>query len=145
MKFIREHEQMTLAQLAELLEITPAAIAHVTSGRNKPGYELLAAIATKLPHYDLRWLLTGQGEPYVKQPQDSPSEPEFAIDTEDILASKQPEEKPAAVAAQTIPVVSEPELFDSLATEAHNEPRTKCQERLIICFPDNTFEEYTKR
>lgn len=51
-------------QLAVALGTSQQAISNYTSGRNKPGREILATIAKKYPAISLSWLLTGEGEPF---------------------------------------------------------------------------------
>ncbi|MGI4873155.1 MAG: helix-turn-helix domain-containing protein [Janthinobacterium lividum] len=53
-------------QLAIALGTSQQAISNYTSGRNKPGREILASISKKYPAINLSWLLTGEGEPFPK-------------------------------------------------------------------------------
>lgn len=43
------------------LGIAPAMVTHITSGRNKPGVELLQKILLQYPQINAEWLLTGKG------------------------------------------------------------------------------------
>lgn len=51
-------------QLAVALGTSQQAISNYTSGRNKPGREMLAAISKQYPAIDALWLITGEGDPF---------------------------------------------------------------------------------
>ena len=57
LRILMQNEKLTASKLAEVLEIKPAAISHILSGRNKPGYELICKIVTRFPHINPYWLL----------------------------------------------------------------------------------------
>ena len=63
-------ENISQAQLAETLGVARAGISHILSGRNKPGFDFLEAMATRFPQISMDWLLTGKGRMY----KDSPTE-----------------------------------------------------------------------
>ena len=73
-KLLIEKLEMDAKSFAKLIETNPSSISHLTSGRNKPSFDILQKIATKLPQVNIVWLLTGEGEifqsetdNYVKQ------------------------------------------------------------------------------
>jgi transcriptional regulator with XRE-family HTH domain len=51
-------------QLAVALGTSQQAISNYTSGRNKPGREIMAAIVQRYPAINAAWLLTGEGDPF---------------------------------------------------------------------------------
>ena len=57
-------ENISAAQLASLLGIQRSTLSNLMRGRNKPSYDLILAILTKLPNLNLDWLLKGEGQPY---------------------------------------------------------------------------------
>lgn len=59
-------EEILPSKLAEILDVQPSAISHIINGRNNPGYDFIAKLATKFPHINTRWLLLGEGEIYTK-------------------------------------------------------------------------------
>ena len=72
-----EAENISQAQLADTLGVARAGISHILSGRNKPGFDFLEAMATHFPQISMDWLLTGKGRMY-KDPSALPAEnPEF--------------------------------------------------------------------
>ena len=61
-------EKLTAAQLAALLNIQRSTLSNLMGGRNKPSYDFILAIMTKLPNLNTEWLLKGEGQPY-KNPE----------------------------------------------------------------------------
>jgi len=50
-------------QLSEQLHVSLAQLSHISSGRNKPGVELIQKLIQLFPEYNAKWLVTGQGSP----------------------------------------------------------------------------------
>lgn len=134
-------ESLTNLQFAQLLDISPASVTHLLSGRNNPSLDLIVRIARKLPHYNLRWLILGEGPIYnngndtniglrqVNTPELFPSE--HTIRTEEATRLSTPN--------------------NQITTETYNLPsstnmeNTPAQQTLIVCLPDGTYREYTKQ
>lgn len=57
LRILMQNENLTASKLAEILEVKPAAISHILSGRNKPSFELLCKIVTRFPQINPYWLL----------------------------------------------------------------------------------------
>lgn len=57
-------ENISRTQFAELLEISPATVTHLLSGRNKPSFELIQSISARFPNLNLDWLINGNGKMY---------------------------------------------------------------------------------
>ena len=57
-------ENISQAQLADKLGVARAGISHILSGRNKPGFDFLEAMALHYPQISMDWLLTGRGRMY---------------------------------------------------------------------------------
>ena len=66
-------ENITQAQLADKLGVARAGVSHILSGRNRPGFDFLEAMALHFPAVSMDWLLTGKGRMY-KEPAQSSSE-----------------------------------------------------------------------
>lgn len=119
---IVEEEGLTKQQFAQKLGISQAAVTHILSGRNSPSLEIITKIATNLPQYNLRWLILGELPIHNAEPENSANggtieEPNTPANPEFIPQS--------------------PEQSISSCTTS--------QTRLIVCFPDNTFKEYTSQ
>ena len=59
-----EAENISQAQLADTLGVARAGISHILSGRNRPGFDFLEAMALHYPQISMDWLLTGKGRMY---------------------------------------------------------------------------------
>ncbi len=70
LKFM-EHEGVTAAKLADVLEVQPSAISHILSGRNKPSFDFLLKLTAKFPRFNIEWLITGKGNMYKVAVQQS--------------------------------------------------------------------------
>ncbi len=57
------------ASFARELDVSLPLITHITTGRNKPGLELLQRIMTRFEEVNPDWLLLGKGEMYRTKPQ----------------------------------------------------------------------------
>ena len=58
---------VSLRSAAEKLGISHTTIYHLKSGRNQPSAELLTKVVELVPNVDTRWLLTGEGKPYLQE------------------------------------------------------------------------------
>ena len=57
LRILMQSENLTASRLAEILEVKPAAISHILSGRNKPSFEMLCKIVNRFPQINPYWLL----------------------------------------------------------------------------------------
>ncbi len=57
LRILMQSENLTASRLAEILEVKPASISHILSGRNKPSFELLCKIVNRFPQINPYWLL----------------------------------------------------------------------------------------
>ena len=55
-------EGLSAVKLAEMIDVQPSAISHIISGRNKPGFDFLAALFARFPDISPRWMILGEGE-----------------------------------------------------------------------------------
>lgn len=58
---VMELKGLTKTEFTSILNITPAILSHINSGRNKPSVEILQKIITHYPDISAEWLLMGQG------------------------------------------------------------------------------------
>ena len=131
-------ESLTNLQFAQLLDISPAAVTHLLSGRNNPSLDIVVKIARKLPHYNLRWLLLGEGTVYNG---------EVASRTKaqpNLFAGE------SATESQSVET-PEPTVAKNVSNDTHSESCANNKsdaaepQKLIVCLPDGTFREYTKQ
>ena len=65
-------------ELADRLGVARAGVSHILSGRNRPGFDFLEAMAIHFPDISMDWLLTGKGRMYKDASPLPPENPEFA-------------------------------------------------------------------
>ena len=70
-------ENISQSQLAETLGVARAGISHILSGRNRPGFDFLEAMALHYPQVSMDWLLTGKGRMYKESLPPSDPHPSF--------------------------------------------------------------------
>lgn len=71
-------ENISQSQLADTLGVARAGISHILSGRNRPGFDFLEAMALHYPQVSMDWLLTGKGRMYKDTVPAEPENPVFA-------------------------------------------------------------------
>lgn len=142
LQYIITNEGLTNLRFAEMLGVNPASISHILTERNKPSFDFIVKIAEKLPHYDLRWLLTGKGAPMVEAVVEQPGTS---------TPSAQPVVRPLiAESVSTGNTQVQQSAESTTSTSSHREAvkpvvANPTSTKLIVCFPDGTFDEYTHR
>lgn len=147
LRLLMENEQLRSGQLAERLEINPAAISHLLSGRNKPGFDLLQRILRRFPRISPDWLLLDQGPMYRT------SVPP-AVPTAATTSSATPPSRTAGDLFDSIPAAT-PSSPDELpagavpdaATDTASRPgeqKTGSAKvaRIVVLYDNGTFEDY---
>ncbi len=125
-------ESLSNLQFAQALDINPASVTHIFSGRNNPSLDIIIRIASKFPHYNLRWLLLGEGSAIAT---DSQSEHKVASRPDDLFSAHSTQN----LTLQTAQIqTTEPKITPLGQTHIP-------AEKLIICLPDGTYKEYIKQ
>ena len=57
LRILIQNEKLTASRLADILEIKPAGVSHILSGRNNPSFELICKIVNRFPQINPYWLL----------------------------------------------------------------------------------------
>ena len=57
LRILMQNENLTASKLADILDIKPAAVSHILSGRNKPSFELICKLVNRFPRINPYWLL----------------------------------------------------------------------------------------
>ena len=127
LRILMQHENLTASKLSDILEIKPAAISHILSGRNKPSFELICKIVNRFPHINPYWLLGDSQDILNSNAQISTSE--NLVKNEGTLFDM--EEKKTE--SSEVPTISEPTSIPTLT-------RTDI-DKIIIVYRDQTFEE----
>ena len=71
LRILMQNENLTASKLADILEVQPAAISHILSGRNKPSFELLCKLVNRFPQINPYWLLGDAEEMHNSNAQKS--------------------------------------------------------------------------
>jgi len=147
LKFLMENYQLDAAALAARLQIQKSAVSHLLSGRNKPRFDILARFAMAFPELNMRWLLTGHGEPFSPTPSlpekhsnDLFSQAGIPLDepqTEKNFIQQTNSELPYTTA-------SEQTNFNKIVQDLPEENMHNFFE-LIKIYPDGTFEVLIRR
>uniref|UniRef100_UPI00405630AF helix-turn-helix domain-containing protein n=1 Tax=Alistipes sp. TaxID=1872444 RepID=UPI00405630AF len=130
LRILMQSENLTASRLAEILEVKPAAISHILSGRNKPSFELLCKIVTRFPQINPYWLLGDAKEMRNAEATISTSDDQVpSSGTLFDLSSKEFEK-------------SDNSDINQNKTIASSLPLSRYDiEKIIIVYSDHTFEE----
>lgn len=130
LRILMQNENLTASRLAEILEVKPAAISHILSGRNKPSFELLCKIVNRFPHINPYWLLGDAEEMRNMNVPISTSESQAqASGTLFDLSNGSPDKSDNSDIGQNSQITSIAQLGRSDI------------EKIIIVYHDQTFEE----
>ncbi len=148
LQFLMQHYVLDAAELAERLQIQKSAVSHLLSGRNKPRFDILARFARAFPDLNLRWLLTGDGEPFSPTPPEAEQQPADLFSAAGLPIETPPEQKP-----EKEPPNPKPKKIDApnVKTVAEQQPDLASKSpvselmELIKIYPDGTFEVLRRR
>ena len=59
---IMQKEEMTAAQFAEKIGLSPSSLSHILNGRNNPSLDVVMKIHKACSYINLPWLIYGEGE-----------------------------------------------------------------------------------
>ena len=147
-------ENITQAQLADTLNVARAGISHILAGRNKPGYEFIAALMKHYPNLNMEWLMLGKGKmykndnslfdtPFTEPSAETPVAPAPQIADEDLpeddTLSLEDEIPVPLTAADT----DTPSLTDinTLGKAVQGAVHQRKVSKIIVLFNDGTFQE----
>ena len=127
LRILMQSENLTASRLAEILEVKPAAISHILSGRNKPSFELLCKIVNRFPQINPYWLL-GDAEEMRNTNATIPTEAN-QIPTSGTLFDMPAEKSDNSDISQNLQISTTPQFGRSDI------------DKIIIVYHDQTFEE----
>jgi transcriptional regulator with XRE-family HTH domain len=134
LRILMQNENLTASRLAEILEVKPAAISHILSGRNKPSFEMLCKIVNCFPQINPYWLL---GDATEMRNQNVPistpgAAPSSASTTSGTLFDMKDENSGKSDNSDIVP--NSPNV--PISTLGRSEI-----EKIIVVYRDQTFEE----
>lgn len=127
LRILMQSENLTASRLAEILEVKPAAISHILSGRNKPSFELLCKIVNRFPQINPYWLLGDAEE--MRNPNVAISTDANQVPTSGTLFDLSAEKSDNSDISQ-----------NPQTSEISHTSRSDI-EKIIIIYRDNSFEE----
>ena len=133
-------ESLSNLQFAQLLDISPASVTHLLSGRNNPSLDFVVRIAQKFPHYNLRWLILGEG-PIYNNGNDTNIGLRQANTPELFPSEHKTTEEATRLSTPNNQITTESNNHSPSA----NRENSPAQQTLIVCLPDGTYHEYTKQ
>jgi transcriptional regulator with XRE-family HTH domain len=123
-KKIMDDSGLTAAEFARKINIQPARLSHILTGRNKPGLDIVQNILEVYPDIDPEWLVLGRKNSDIRAGQPEKEDPEdlFAINSEK-------EKKPDRVNPPARQQKSKAESSKSI-------------KKLVILYSDGSFDEF---
>ena len=140
-------EHLTAGKLAEMLEVQPAVISHMLSGRNKPSFPLIQKILRRFPHLNPYWLLLDDPQMYKDGYEPSDHEPSSTEDLFTVLQPKTTANTENRTESSKDSLTSrESHILDAQSnrTEILNSYTGSQIERIIVLYSDGTFRDFTK-
>ena len=144
-------ENISQSQFADTIKVVRASVSHVLSGRNKPGYDFIAAIMAAYPHLNIEWLMLGKGKMYKTNVQSEENQSKSAgaineipllFDYEDPSPAEELPEIPQ-LRTFTAPDPSTPTRNSINASDNPVQVAVKQRKatKIVIFFDDGTFQE----
>ena len=161
-----KNEGLTAGKLAEIVGVQPSAISHITSGRNKPGFDFLAALFNRFPDLNPRWMIVGEGEMILNTNGQTVNKTIRSVTETDTLLESQSIENESAVSAAPVEanidvdaIIHEKQSAEVTCVTADNNKapekasgsassladRAKTIERIVFFHTDGTFSPYEQR
>ena len=130
LRILLQNENLTASRFAEILEVKPAAVSHILSGRNKPSFDLLCKIVNRFPHINPYWLLGDATEMYNANVSNSTSATPTAASGTLFEMQTQPSAQSANSNIQESALEQQTLAFGRADID-----------KIIIVYRDQTFEE----
>lgn len=156
-----EHN-MSRSAFAERLEIQPATISHILSGRNKPSFELLKKILHAFPNVRPEWLLFDDDSEMLRDSTLPPSGKTVTPESATKTSSPGQPARPAAEVSVQGDFFAQPASPSNRTSEPSGFPRTDNAptlgveiptrsttgadvERIVVFYSDKTFDSFTPK
>ena len=117
-------ENITQAQLADMLGVARASVSHILAGRNKPGFDFIQSLSRSFPDLNLEWLINGKGRMY-KDDRKEPAPPVQPDEGQLFAAPQEPDYK------EVKPTLPEVKVQD----------KGRKIKRIVVFYDDNSYQE----
>ena len=144
-------ENISQSQFADTIKVVRASVSHVLSGRNKPGYDFIAAIMSAYPDLNIDWLMLGKGKMYRNSPstEETPATPATAssdlpllFDYEDLPPAEElPEIPQLRTVTSPEPSAAATTFISALNNQTQSAVKQRKATKIVIFFDDDTFQE----
>jgi transcriptional regulator with XRE-family HTH domain len=164
-KELIDNSGLSHKEFAEKIDVSPAIISHILSGRNKPSLQVIQRITNVYTNVNLNYLLSGAGELYRRKPDlgtpkvETRGKPLAMGFSEGVRPVAAPRSTPLARRVDTEPLPSLPNTINPVEKEEAKQAKEtnvnnkddgnsqllnkkKTIERVIIFYSDKTMEEY---
>jgi transcriptional regulator with XRE-family HTH domain len=138
---VLKYKNLTQSQFADEIGVQRSNISHLLSGRNKPSLEFIQKIIKKFPDINPEYLLSGAGNLTRRFEQTTLEFAEIPPHVVEILTQHETEK----IAPEKIRPVVKRKTFQnngSKKEEPYGPPRSRCIERIVYFYNDQTFKEY---
>lgn len=139
LKFMQS-ENISAGKLAEIIGVQPSAISHITSGRNKPGFDFLAGLFTKFPNLNPKWIIVGEGSMTIS-PETLSMKP-LKKESESPSRVSAPSDELLGVPPPTATTIESTFLSHSNNNRPKSVDQPKSIERIVLFYSDGTFSSY---
>ena len=143
---VMESQHMTQQVFAEFIQIAPATLSSIFTGRTRPTLTIVEAIKNKIPSISTDWLLFGNGDMYV-DPSEEGAHPNVKNEPEPVsermLDFDDPQPAPATKASPVSGMQFSYEDRHNLVKN-FDKPQRKITE-IRIFYDDQTWETFVPR
>ena len=124
-------ENITQAQLADMLGVARASVSHILAGRNKPGFDFIQSMSRSFPDLNLEWLINGKGRMYKDDRRESVQSP--LSDEGPLFETPKEPEKPEY----------KPEYKEvkPIVPEVKVQAKDRKITRIVVFYDDNSYQE----
>ena len=130
-------KNLTAAEFADRLGIHPSNVSHLLSGRNNPSLDFVRKLKETFPEYNLDWIVLGKGPMTVSEP--------FVVTSPHAETHSVESEEPNNTQNPLVDIASSSEKRSILSEESPVSFPQSGLKRLILVYPDNTFEVLSPR
>jgi transcriptional regulator with XRE-family HTH domain len=134
---ILKTKKMSASHFADEIGVQRSSVSHVMSGRNKPSLDFITRIVNEYPEIDSVWLLTGKGEMLREMNINSEADDKERVDDIETFSTDRGEEKGGKENILENQPIIKPKTGRGIPATA-----SKQVSRIVIFYPDGTFEEY---
>ena len=136
-KKLMDYKKLSATQFSDEIEIQRSSLSHVLSGRNKPSLDFMLKIKNTYPEIELDWLLLGKGNMISKTDVS-----DHFVETIETEKNIEPQIDFGVHEETTSPSKEVVEPLKRQTTGVIDKNNGEQPVRVLLFYPDNTFESY---